>query len=223
MSTLVVVGFGLRVLATTPVEGWNVERKHQALLNPEVRRPLSASDSLWPNLDERLSDLLYDRYEVPGSRAPIGWLSLVELLEAARGMGIDRREGTVVAVASRVLHWKRLRRAVPSRVSPNWRELGWDVVAESGHGALCDFGFQAGPPTAEQRERWRLGLNEWHLFKDEADAMDFAAWRSRTMADHGPFFALKLFEISTSDCDGWERARSGQGTLQDDQDPTGQG
>lgn len=195
MSGLLSVGYSLRVSATTPVEGWSDERKRSRLLDPDVRRPLSACDSLWPYLDERLAEQHYDRHHASGDLAPIGWLSLSDLLDAAKRLGVDPRVGTTIAIASRVLFRTLLSPAVPPAVGPDWKEMGWDVVGGSGHGALCDFGFSIGAPSRKVLAGWRSSLNAWHLFGDEAVALEFAAWRSRTMADHGPFFALSLFEI----------------------------
>jgi hypothetical protein len=128
------------------------------------------------------------------------WASLEGMLECYRLRKRDAAPGVVIAV------WLEHVRSIPHQqldivldppVSPDivgddWEFLGCDVANEFMRSALAGLAFD---PDLLLRDRVRPQLNQYGLFSNRQDALDFEAEADRGSPEWRPFGVCRLYRI----------------------------
>ena len=201
------LGFDAREMPPT-AEVWTAERRARYLLRPDVRKPLSADQMVWPSLFDDggvdvgrpgLPTLVPPKWTGPNASlwADLGRLErnltashvgipycLVAFTWLADGASLSepRSYGPYVEPMT------------PKERSPDWPFLGFDVGDGSMLSGLINCGYEDAERTA-LAEEWGPRLNEHHLLKDAESAFAFRLLSNRRAAEHAPFFVYGLWLI----------------------------
>jgi hypothetical protein len=184
-----VLGFDARSLAVEP-QAWPPERRSTYLLRPRVEQPLSTDPLVWPRVLGESDGGLSTRMVEP---------DLAVLQE--RLCRIDHRAGPYVIVATSILpvpsdpdSLGHLAAPEPSTIDGGWSHLGYDVSDEGLLSGLSNCGYGQGEVGALRAE-WGPDLNDHHLFRDAARALEFRTITDERVPEHAPFFVYGLYEV----------------------------
>ena len=195
----ILVGFDARD-ARAHDPGWNDERRQRSLLRPEVARPLSVDNVVWPTIFdgpwEEVQVLdgpqgkqigvtwVYDR-RVIGPNAPL-WHDLDRMKGRLAEQGAGPADVVLVAVAW-CFRWNgepnpypegiwgpyAMVDTEPEELEESWTLLGYDVAGGSLNSSLVSF-YRTPEDGDRLREKWAPKLNEHHLLHDQDAAFAFA-------------------------------------------------
>lgn len=160
------------------------------LLRDGIGKVFSADVMVWPSL---LEDPFQDQ--------------LAHLEDAIpRGSEVDGRPYTVIAATwhgddpsePRPAGSRFWAPVDPPQRDPGWLLLGFDVTDGSFLSGLSNCGYDP-QQRAELVSRWGPSLNEHHLFRNMADALEFRLLSNDRVPEHAPFSVIGLWLIR----DGW--------------------
>jgi hypothetical protein len=182
----VTIGFDLRSTVADP--SWTAERRTVYLLRHDVASVRSVDADAWvrpPGLP-------------PAPRTEpehVGlWPHLTDLLAAARGL--DLADAVTVRITVLDEDAPTLDTAGPFGAgSATYHLLGYDVADYYLMSGLANCGYSPAEEAASLAPDWAPRLNEWHLFRDPADATAFAAVTAERVPEHAPFFAYGIYQL----------------------------
>lgn len=183
---------------------WPDDRKRTSLFRLDVIRPLSVDPEIWPSVvgtsgaldrpewtgpvQDLWDDLGRLRFYVNGRRHALEgtfWFIAVAVVPASCG-----REGLSL--------WAdRVSEMEPPSIQPEWVSLGYDVADEYLESGLSNRVFRPGLDDAEElRATWGGELNEHHLFRSAAVAVEFASLADKRSPEHAPFCVYGIWRVA---------------------------
>jgi hypothetical protein len=198
-----ILGFDSREMWTKFAGSWLEQHRSRYLLRYDLTKPLSVSTRVWA--------LAYDdvSQETKSSdwRASLGlWDNLSNLQEHMRRLGEDRLYWLVaITLLIGILteqeieeEWSAfLPTTIPDILNSDWLLLGYDVATGGLLSGLSCCGYK--PEVAPLlRSQWGPCLNEYHLFADRQDAIDFVEVSNNRVREHAPFDVFGLYLIGSS-------------------------
>jgi hypothetical protein len=194
---------------------WDEASREAFLLRPEIKYPLSASDTVWPSIFadpegsyfafpegihvEKGRDGYFDTFRL--------WKNVDEMIHAHEprenadcgiAMGLVPRElypGPQSSVTEDWLNAVLSGSCHPSSPAPGWQRIGYDVIDMLCISALCDCGFPSPEEREAERKRWAACLNDFGLFDTVSDASSFCVHAHQRIREHAPFLVFELFMI----------------------------
>jgi len=184
---------------------WSQERKDQYLLRRDIEKPLSTDNTTWPSLifdlqtwDVASRDSLFDVWFRDGLQGLSVYLNSV--------LDIAKMNYWVIGIT--VLHESydkedthypsvpvnSLPLSSPPYDSQEWTFLGYDVSDEGFTSGLSNCGY-APDEVPALRERWGPHLNQYHLFSDVDQAIEFKKLSDDRVREHAPFFVYGLYLV----------------------------
>lgn len=183
------LGFDARSLAVEP-EAWPPDRRSTYLLRPRVQQPLSTDPLVWPRVIGESEGGLSTTIVEP---------DLTSLQQRLRR--IDHRARPCAVIALSILpvpldpdSLRPLPAPEPSTIDDGWSHLGYDVSDEGLLSGLSNCGYGQGEVGALRAE-WGPDLNDHHLFRDAARALEFRTITDERVTEHAPFFVYGLYEV----------------------------
>jgi hypothetical protein len=196
-----ILGYQIRVLASSVTALWTQERRQKYLLDPEVRTPLSVDTEVWPTMDDSALGytLLADFDEAPYS-APNA-LSLYQLKSDSIGSVIAPNGGyqiVGIGVESDIAVQLRKTKFIidPTTTAALHGNdlvlLGYDVCDEGLISGLMNCALES-RDKLEMRNRYAQRLNPHGLISDFEVAKKFANDADLYVPEHAAFFPVGLF------------------------------
>ena len=183
------LGFDARSLAVER-QAWSPERRSTYLLRPSVGQPLSTDPLVWPRVIGESEGGLSTKIVEPD-------LTLFQ----QRVRRIDHRARPYAVIALSILpvpldpdSLRALAAPEPSTIDGGWSHLGYDVSDEGLLSGLSNCGYGEGEVGA-MRAKWGPDLNDRHLFRDAARALEFRTITDERVPEHAPFFVYGLYEV----------------------------
>jgi hypothetical protein len=185
---------------------WNAKRRRVHLLNPNVANPLSIDEAVWPlpaDVDERLRQSGESLGEVDAN--PLNLMPSIPNEWLIRGLpkGIWNRSCLIAATMAHS-DYASLNKIYPTIVERSaeqliaavvagWRDLGLDVMDQTGVSGLTNCGL--GEAVAGDERRELAGkLNDVGLVGDEQGARAIVNMLNTLAPEHQPFFPVRLWE-----------------------------
>ena len=191
MTVILFAGGDIRVSPELPDPSWDADRRERYLLRPEIVRPLSVDQCVWPRPEHReglggplpwvdVEAVRLRWMSTPGGSAS-GWVVIaigvvVDDAEAREHLAVRRGIGTVL------------------EVGPAWRFLGYDVADEGNISGLSNCGFDGGD-VGSLRAKWASRINEHGLLADPSDATSFRSMTDRRVPEHAPFEVYGIWQV----------------------------
>lgn len=203
-ATELVIGYDAREYWLALDQFWPVQRKESFLYRLDIFKPLSIDTRVWPSI------FASEHRPVPVERSGFqdSWTSFFALRTAVTNAYQQQimRPWRMVAITlllgpyceREAALWKpHLFPATPSQRGEGWTFLGYDVGDQWMLSALSNCGFL---PELDDvpalRATWGIRLNEFHLFQDFADAVQFKYFSDqRLREDHAPCFVYGLWFV----------------------------
>lgn len=199
-----IVGYDAREYWMTLDDGWTDQRKQGFLYRLDIVKPLSADTRVWPSIfkaEERPSpsnhvgfqsswaDLFHLRNEVTDAFR-------IKPMRAWRMIAITLMLGEY-SHADRVPWNVRLPPVNPDHRDATWTLLGYDVCDQWLLSALSNCGFLPGlDDVVSLRLKWGPMLNEYHLFRELEEAIEFKRFSDeRLRDDHAPCFVFGIWVV----------------------------
>jgi hypothetical protein len=171
---------------------WNEQRRNDYLFRPDVARPFSIDQRVWPPVVEvhdspyRFWDDLARLQEVVRERPERPWIVAlgVSLSTCSPEEAVAVEPFIPVGLSGQL-----------DTVDARWTFLGYDVADLGGSiSGLMNCGFLPGQEDVEAlRAVWGPKLNARHLFDDVADAVAFKDFSNQRVPEHRPFFVNGLW------------------------------
>jgi hypothetical protein len=212
-EALIVLGFDAR----RPLEDdrdWTQDRRSQFLIRPEVRRPISVDEMVWPIVAEK-----------PGDENPVNiWNSLSRLLKALSGLTSATAPAPVIIEIGVVIdeessrYWRNvsngyLRPEEDAGIELEAQELGYDVADRYLVSALSNC-MPSEEELAGLRRDWSGSINPMGLFSKTDDAEGFRCICNSSIAEHAPFCVYRIRRLGiVADSQDSGRGVSGLSTL----------
>jgi hypothetical protein len=182
------VGFDARSLGVDP-DAWPPERRSTYLLRPRVAQPLATDPMVWPRV-------LGESDGWPPTKLVEPDLArLQEQLRSSAHRAYVIVAISIVPVPSDPDSLRLLPAPDPSTIDGSWTPLGYDVSDEALLSGISNCGY-AEDEIGALRARWGPELNEHHLFRDAARALEFRRVTDERVPEHAPFFVFGLSEVS---------------------------
>jgi hypothetical protein len=183
------LGFDARSLVVEQ-QAWPPERRSTYLLRPSVDQPLSTDPLVWPRILGESEGGLSTTIVEP------------DLTSFQQRLGrIDHRARPYAVIAVSILpvpldpdSLRALPPPEPSTIDGAWSRLGYDVSDEALLSGLSNCAYGDGEIGA-LRAQWGPHLNDHHLFRDAARALEFRTITDERVPEHAPFFAYGLYEV----------------------------
>ena len=196
------VGFAAREGWLNYDDEWPLERKNTFLLKQDVTKPLSVHTRVWHlALDENSGINQPNR---PGWRQNT-WAQLSQL-EQYLHTHSQRIPGNYWVIAITQFLDEATSEEIgidvlpvePNRIDAEWEFLGYDVAEMVFLSSLMNMGYSDSEKNFAQ-QRFGSGLNEYHLFLAQEEAMAFATWSNGRDPGHGPFYVYGLYRIKNAE------------------------
>ena len=193
------LGFDIREMWSQMDATWPESRKATYLLRADVTRVLSVDPHVWPKGMSEVDKTV---------RAPSQWrdLGLWDNLQHLQEYLQHNREALqrpYQVIGITLLHsaltvqeqdlWALSASPVPASLNQEWTFLGYDIADEGFISGLSNCGYK----TSEQHlsDDWRHFLNDWHLFTERKQALQFQKITDQRVAAHAPFCVYGLYAL----------------------------
>jgi hypothetical protein len=196
------LGFDIREMWSQMDATWPESRKANYLLRADVTKVLSVDTLVWP----RVVLGVEKRVRAPSQWRDLGlWENLHHLQEyLQQDEGATQRPYQVIGITllrnALPVHeqemWTSLAPTVPASLNKEWAFLGYDVADEGFISGLSDCGYEA--DELHLRTGWELALNEWHLFTQKKQAIEFQRMTDQRVDEHAPFCIYGLYSLLQS-------------------------
>lgn len=213
----VLLGFDARQKLGAVAALWDDERRKRFLLRVDALHPVSADVVVWPNLfgdgigEDEQRRLRLPHATPPAWRGPNQYLwDNLERMRAAIGP-LAAKGHPVVAVgwvgspSSSTTQTRAgppyVNAVAPARLGKAWSRLGFDVGDAFLTSGLTNCGY-TDTDRKKLGRRWKAQLNDYHLFNDAEDALEFAEMTEQRVPEHAPFFVYSLHVLRTHDAAG---------------------
>ena len=205
-----VLGYDAREVSLASGPPWPANRRSEYLLRPDVPKPLSTDETVWPSVFRRggaTTEPGGGDLDTPRWTGPVQglWDDLHRLTAHLDGAwGTRWQPCRLVAVT---LLWslctpeergqwdERIDGIAPGAVDRRWELLGYDVSDEWLLSGLMNCGYTADEVDALRR-RWGPHLNEHHLFDGVGQAGEFVGVSDQRVEEHAPFFVYGIYSIT---------------------------
>jgi len=198
------IGFSIRVPEVELARLWDDRRRQVHLLRPEVRAPLSIDDAVWPVPDD-VNDYLVERGLGEVDSNPLNLMPSIPEEWAQNGLPSEVGKGyrliaatvtesgfaALEATYNAIMYASGT--ALASVVLPKWKNLGFDIIDNTGISGLTNCGL-GGAVEAEQRSRLAAQLNDHGLVKQLAAAREIVEILDRTVSEHQPFLPVQVWQ-----------------------------
>lgn len=204
------IGFSVRIPIIDQISRWDFEEYRKCLLVPTSELPVSFDEDIWPRFEDesKLLKWLGDSWE-PEENG----LSLVVNIPArailrAKGTFVDRNAPILIAVtafqndiAFMDSEFGDMFDSYDSGsllfiVVNSWRLLGYDVIDRNGTSVLVNCGLGCSWPsgvTANKKTIYAQQINEFGLFRESFEALDFITEFKSKISDHPPRYAVAIW------------------------------
>lgn len=191
-----IIGFDAREMGGPNEERWSLEKKKIFLLRHDIQKPLSTDVWRWrPIFDIIDHDIANDVIE---KHAPLDdfdgmvWMRLSTLKLCLNLLNFSYPYWIIAFTCIGDAGW--LTNMKPTSIDPGWRLLGYDIATSSLTSGLSNFGY------TEEKQRelgaaWKNKLNQYHLFANKEDAIEYRNVADERVPIHKPFFVYGLYLI----------------------------
>lgn len=210
-----VIGFDIREMWLTYDANWPQERRKAYLLRHDIEKPLSTDRIVWPSIFRSHITVIGGIYmpetpniEIPDQQKTMHnlWIDLREMRSYVASKWESSPKPCWIIALTELMSSQDKRQwlhppppfipyaFVPMEVDSVWLLLGYDVSQENLWSGLSNERYE---PDEFQplRERWAPHLNKYHLFTDEEQAYQFAAWADNRDPGHAPYSVYGLYLI----------------------------
>lgn len=204
------LGFDIRLMPEDYVEiRWSQDVRDIFLLRPEIKWPLSVDLSVWPSFFrywkdsfsfiERINIIPVDFRQ----QALDLWSSLERMKDYFFKEGKPAQNGLMIAIVLETQqktlltneYWGAvLDPILPINMIPTeWLCLGYDVADQYMLSGLSNCGYNVSEKLILQKT-WATRLNEYGLFKNLEDAIEFTTLSEQRVPAHAPFYVYSLYQ-----------------------------
>jgi len=189
---------------------WPPQRRELFLLNQSIDCPLSVDSAVWPTMfcyegaSSIPSPAPYTRAVNPGYQIDGIWSDLefmrrtfVQNRVEDNSLGVDVAIEVFVTPAHSFDEFESLlreSRVVPDAIPLGSTFLGYDVADSSLYSGLCNCGYSVSDKKLLSMQ-WSSKLNEFGLFRDLNDALQFRVITDARVLEHAPFWIFGLYRI----------------------------
>jgi hypothetical protein len=213
----VIIGFDVREMYLPIEVCWPDERRNSYLLSKDVEKPLSTDRIVWPSIFRSHITIVggIDMPETPNIKIPDQqktmhnlWIDLREMRSYVAGKSESFPKPCWIIALTELMNKQEKHQwlhppppfltypFVPTEVDSEWLLLGYDVSQENLWSGLSNERYE--PEEIQPlKERWVPHLNKYHLFTDQEQAYQFAAWADNRDR-HAPYSKWTVFDTAPS-------------------------